>query len=82
MIEIQLTLEQRNQWLYYETGFEQLNPYPDIIDWMGEQGWRYRHDWNCIKRGGIGYTYFSPQSDYFLQFNDEAMASAFLLKWV
>jgi hypothetical protein len=75
MIKFDLTPDQTADWLYYETGFEQLHPDPAIIYWMEEQGWDYRHDWDC------GSDRKNYPTVYYFTFKDEAMASAFLLRW-
>lgn len=61
-------------WLYYETGFEQMHPVPEIQDWMAEQGYVYGKDWDCIRTepGMVGYH---------LLFPDQDTATLFLLRW-
>lgn len=80
MITVTLTQEQINQILYYETGFEQLHPHIEIVEWMAERGWRYHHDWRCnrvIVRLSSG-----ARLDYELTFNSKEMAQMFVLRWL
>jgi hypothetical protein len=79
MIELVLTDEQKNQWLNYETGYEQLHPNPEIIDYMKLHNYKYGEDWKCNK-----VTYRHPDiwhRWYTLTFDDDKVASTFLLKW-
>ena len=66
--------DRTNEWLYYETGFEQLHPIPDIIQWMEEQGWEYQRDWFCKKN-------FTKMLSYTLTFPTAEVATTFLLRW-
>ena len=76
--EIKLTNANRDDVLYYETGFEQLHPYIHITEWMSEQGFEYQKDWQCIS---VPHT-FDQRSYYKLSFATEEMASLFALKWL
>ena len=78
MTEVKLTKKQTQQILYYETGFEQLHPNPEITDWMTEQGWPYRHNWDCVRVGNT----WEERNYYKLVFANDEMASVFLLKWL
>lgn len=68
-----LTSNQVENWLYYETGFEQLHPHPGIIAWMEDQGYQYQHDWKCYR------TRF--KRDYALQFPNDEVKTMFVLRW-
>ena len=59
-------------WLYYETGFEQLHPQLDIHEWMESLGYEYYRDWNCRR---------IDQDHYVLEFPSAEVASLFLLRW-
>jgi hypothetical protein len=72
VMRILLDHEQRAKWLYYETGFEQLHPVPEIHAWMEKQSYEYYKDWNCVK-------VFNDV--YYLEFRDKETATMFLLKW-
>ena len=61
-----------HKWLYYETGFEQLHPNPDIVYWMAEQGYAYNLHWKVYA--------FTPRNYRFVFPNDE-IAALFLIKW-
>ena len=76
MIELLLDQKQTANWLYYETGFEQLHPYLEIIEWMESQGWRYREDWACERR--ISNT---GENVYVLLFRNKEMLTLFSLRW-
>ena len=79
MIELVLTDEQQNQWLNYETGYEQLHPNHEIINYMTSHNYKYGEDWKCNK-----VTFQGPkilEHSYTLVFNDDQAASTFLLKW-
>jgi len=58
--------------LYYETGFEQLHPVPEVHAWMESHGWEYYKDWNCTKL---------DHYEYGLEFRDKEMMTMFLLRW-
>jgi hypothetical protein len=61
-----------HKWLYYETGFEQFHPIPDIIRWMEEQGYLYGRDWKVDTFTGHKYYIIFP--------NDE-IAALFVARW-
>jgi hypothetical protein len=63
-----------NDWLYYETGFEQLHPHLEIIKWMESHGWEYQKDWFCEKVN-------TKLSSYVLKFPSEESVTMFLLRW-
>ena len=79
MIELVLTDKQKNQWLNYETGYEQLHPNFEIIDYMTSHNYKYGEDWKCNK-----VTIPGPKISehcYTLVFDNEKIASTFILKW-
>lgn len=59
--------------LYYETGFEQLHPLPNIIDWMEERNYIYYTDWKCIV--------VTPKKEWAICFPNKEICELFLLKW-
>lgn len=76
MIELKLDRNQTFNWLYYETGFEQLHPHIEMITWMQKQGWQYYTDWDCKGRSNnLG------EDEYVLRFRDQEMMTMFLLRW-
>jgi hypothetical protein len=78
MIEIKLNNSNRDDVLYYETGFEQMHPNPEIMKWAESQGWLYYKDWKCTK---VPHT--ATERDYYkLSFATQEMASLFALKWM
>ena len=60
-----------NDTLYFETGFEQLHPLPEIIEWMTEQGYKYKVDWNCLRNNNT----------YELTFPNKEIAALFSVRW-
>jgi hypothetical protein len=70
--EITVPKDMVHNWLYYETGFEQLHPYPHIISWMEEQGYAYGIDWKV--------TYIAM--DYFIVFPNSKIAALFVARWL
>ena len=78
MIELVLTDEQQNQWLNYETGYEQLHPNHEIINYMTSHNYKYGKDWKCNK---VTEHFDTQYHWYTLTFNDDVTASTFLLKW-
>lgn len=68
-----LNSDQVENWLYYESGFEQMHPHPGIIAWMEEQGYRYQHDWKCYRT--------ISKRDYHLQFPNDEVQTMFVLRW-
>ena len=60
------------KWLYYETGFEQLHPIPDIVHWMREQGYEYGSDWAVNTFTG---------TNYFITFPNKEIATLFVARW-
>jgi hypothetical protein len=82
-VKQKLTFQQCHNWLYYETGFEQLHPDISIIEWMEEQGYTYQKDWKCVTdhrriRMAKGNYYVN----YWLEFPNENIATLFNLKWI
>ena len=78
MTEIKLNNVNRDDVIYYETGFEQYHPYPHIIQWIRDAGYEYHEDWKCIK---VPHS-FNERSYYKLEFATDEMASNFALKWL
>lgn len=74
MIRIEIPEDQIDNWLHYETGFEQCHPAPPIIAWMEEHGWEYNVDWACKLD-------HATKPRYILEFTTEEMCSMFLLRW-
>jgi len=70
--EIEVPDNMVHKWLYYETGFEQLHPNPDIIYWMEEQNYVYGRDWKVDTFTG---------RDYWITFPNKEIAALFLIKW-
>ena len=86
MIELVLTDKQKNQWLNYETGYEQLHPNFEIIDYMTSHNYKYGEDWKCNKIDWLGEEGVAAlptviQSYYTLTFSNYKIASTFILKW-
>jgi hypothetical protein len=79
MNTIVLTRAQVRELLYYETGFTQLHPNPEIYDWMVEQGYTYNVDWHVDHTPSIDY---SEMPYYTIVFNDEKIMTAFVLRWL
>jgi hypothetical protein len=73
---LKLTNAQIEQWLYYETGFEQLHPLPHIIDWMQQHGYRYHDDWQCVRRMTK-----TNRSGWELHFPNKQIQTMFVLRW-
>jgi hypothetical protein len=85
--------ERQHDLLYYETGFEQMHPRPEIHQWMAELGYTYGSDWHCHKRmevvedqgsdppAAIGANGRSVQTGYSLEFPSEELMALFLLRW-
>jgi|APGre2960657373_1045057.scaffolds.fasta_scaffold01272_3 hypothetical protein len=71
-----LDKHQQLELLYYETGFEQLQPIPPIHAWMEERGWEYYKDWTCVKAFNDDLCCV-----YYLEFKDDKMAVMFWLRW-
>ena len=64
--------------LYYETGFEQLHPLPEIYDWMKERGYSYYNDWRVVRVDpGRG-----RHSDWAICFPNKQILELFVLKWL
>jgi hypothetical protein len=74
IIKYKLNIDQINELLYYETGFEQMHPVPFIYEWMQEQGYVYNVDWFCRQAPGVG--------QYQFEFPNEQIAELFILKWL
>lgn len=68
-----------NDLLYYETGSEQMHPWPEIHQWMEELGYTYGKDWHCsrvIRASGR-----NVETGYCLEFPTEELLALFLLRW-
>lgn len=70
---LELEWKTQDDILYYETGFEQLHPLPEIVNWMQQQGYSYQLDWQC-RRVTAGV--------YELAFPNEEIKTLFVLKWL
>ena len=75
-IKIELTEEQKSEWLYYETGFEQLHPVPPIHSWMESLGYQYQEDWFCSNDWPNG-----NKKRYWLEFPNDEVATMFMIKF-
>lgn len=75
-VKIELTETQKQEWLYYETGFEQLNPLLEIHYWMEQRGYKYGDDWFCMNDRTNG-----NKKRYWLEFPDEEIATMFMIRW-
>lgn len=64
--------------LYYETGFEQLHPFPEVIDWMKERGYNYHYDWRVVRVDQDK----GRQSDWAICFPNKQILELFVLKWL
>ena len=73
---IPLTPEQRDTLLFFETGFEQLEPRYEVVEWADQQGWRWRRDWHCRRLSGWN------GHQYVLEFATPEMATVFALRWL
>jgi hypothetical protein len=60
--------------LYYETGFEQLHPLPNIIDWMEERQYNYHCDWRVVK--------VDEGKEWAICFAQKKACELFVLKWL
>jgi len=78
MIEITLNNQLCDRVLYYETGFEQLHPLPEIHCWMDQRGQTYQQDWH-VKR--VNHTMYQ-RSHYMLVINNDQIATEFVLRWL
>jgi hypothetical protein len=58
--------------LYYETGFEQLHPFPNIIDWMEKRNYNYNTDWRVVK----------VDPEWALCFAEKQVCELFALRWL
>lgn len=64
--------------LYYETGFEQLHPFPSTIDWMTTQGCKYHEHWKVVRAEDDR----SKESEWALCFANEQHRELFTLKFL
>jgi hypothetical protein len=64
--------------LYYETGFEQLHPLPEVIDWMTERGYNYHHNWRVVREDPDK----GRHSDWALCFPNKEICELFVLRWL
>ena len=64
--------------LYYETGFEQLHPLPEVHKWMEERDHDYGITWKVVRvdpdRGN--------HSDWAFCFNNSEIRDLFTLRWL
>ena len=82
-ITLVLSTEQSHEWLYYETGFEQLHPIPDIVYYMEAQGYVYEVDWWCKQEHVyLGAPVRIARDQYRFIFNTAEIAAKFLLRFV
>jgi len=70
--DIDIPDDMLHKWLYYETGFEQLHPVPDIIRWMEEQSYVYGRDWKVDTFTG---------KSYWIGFPNKEIAALFVARW-
>jgi hypothetical protein len=64
--------------LYYETGFEQLHPHLEIIDWMNERQYKYHDNWRVVRVDDNP----ANRSDWAICFADKQACELFVLKWL
>jgi hypothetical protein len=64
--------------LYYETGFEQLHPLPEVLDWMTERSYNYDSDWKVVRVNDNP----ANRSDWAVCFNNKQACELFVLKWL
>lgn len=64
--------------LYYETGFEQLHPLPEVHEWMKDRNYDYGINWKVVRvepdRGKL--------SDWAFCFETSEMRNMFALRWL
>jgi hypothetical protein len=64
--------------LYYETGFEQLHPLPEVHEWMEQRDHDYGLTWKVVRvdpnRGN--------RSDWAFCFNNSEIRDLFTLRWL
>jgi hypothetical protein len=69
-----------DNWLYYETGFEQLHAKVEVIDWMASLGYDYGTDFRVIR-----YTWddhaFGKGQRYAIEFPNSEIAALFITRW-
>jgi hypothetical protein len=75
-VALALSITQRDQVLYYETGFEQLHPIPPIHDWMTQLGHEYYRDWRCKRQLS------NDHDQYVIEFPNSHVMNMFMLKWL
>lgn len=71
---ILLTAPEAHEVLYFETGFEQLHPLPEIIIWMEEQGYKYHKDWSVVT--------VSQRHEWAICLPNDKIAEMFMMKWL
>ena len=64
--------------LYYETGFEQLHPFPSIVEWVEKQGYKYQYDWKVVRVEEDR----SKESEWALCFPNKEICELFVLKFL
>lgn len=70
---IVINLETVNDLLYYETGFEQLHPLPEIHKWMEERDHEYMVTWKAVR---------IDRKDWAICFNNSETRDLFALRWL
>jgi hypothetical protein len=78
MVRIPITRAKVNDWLCYETGFEQMHPCPSMVEWMQARGHTYGRDWFCREMPTHANV---RDSRFLLEFPDDRALSLFLLRW-
>jgi hypothetical protein len=80
MVEIiDVPKKMRLKWLYYETGFEQLHPKIEVIDWMTSMGYNYGTDYRVIC--STVDEEIKKSRDYFIEFPNSEIAALFIARW-
>jgi hypothetical protein len=64
--------------LYYETGFEQLHPLPEIHEWMEERDHDYGITWKVVRVDPDR----ANHSDWAFCFNNAEIRDLFTLRWL
>lgn len=64
--------------LYYETGFEQLHPLPEVHEWMEQRNYQYGFNWKVVRvdpdRKNV--------SDWAFCFDNPEIRDMFSLRWL
>ena len=64
--------------LYYETGFISLHPFPNIIEWAENQGYKYQKDWLVARIEN----YTSKEGKWAICFSNDVICQLFSLKFL